>query len=123
MPGTAAHGRRGMGAENHADHLAAIHDPATVLGMLEDYRAGLGVDRAADEADRAAGRGSAARRSCCGRAATTSRSCTATRGRSGRPGPRTCTAAGIDSGHHMAEDAPEATAGALAAFWAEVGWT
>ena len=32
------------------------HDPATVHAMLEDYRAGLGVDRAADEADRAAGR-------------------------------------------------------------------
>ena len=34
----------------------AIHDPATVHAMCEDYRAGLGVDRAADEADRAAGR-------------------------------------------------------------------
>jgi haloacetate dehalogenase len=29
---------------------------------------------------------------------------------------------GIDSGHHVAEEAPEATAEALAAFWAEVGW-
>jgi haloacetate dehalogenase len=45
-----------MGAQNHADYLKAIHDPATVHGMLEDYRAGLGVDRVADEADRAAGR-------------------------------------------------------------------
>lgn len=34
----------------------AIHNPATVHAMLEDYRAGLGVDRAHDEADRAAGR-------------------------------------------------------------------
>ncbi|SNR67142.1 haloacetate dehalogenase [Blastococcus mobilis] len=45
-----------MGAENHADHLAAISDPETVRAMLEDYRAGLTVDRAAEEADRAAGR-------------------------------------------------------------------
>jgi haloacetate dehalogenase len=45
-----------MGAENHADWLRAIHDPDTVRAMIEDYRAGLGVDRAADEADRAAGR-------------------------------------------------------------------
>ena len=45
-----------MGAENHADYLAAISDPDTVRAMLEDYRAGLGVDRAAEEADRAAGR-------------------------------------------------------------------
>ena len=35
---------------------AAIHDPATVHAMCEDYRAGLGLDRAADDADRAAGR-------------------------------------------------------------------
>jgi haloacetate dehalogenase len=45
-----------MGAENYADFYRAIHDPDTVRGMLEDYRAGLGVDRAADEADRAAAR-------------------------------------------------------------------
>ncbi|SEF37879.1 haloacetate dehalogenase [Amycolatopsis pretoriensis] len=36
--------------------VRAIHDPATVTAMLEDYRAGLGVDRAHDDADRAAGR-------------------------------------------------------------------
>jgi haloacetate dehalogenase len=34
----------------------AIHDPATVHAMCEDYRAGLGVDRAHDDADRRAGR-------------------------------------------------------------------
>ena len=45
-----------MGAENHADFLRAIRDPATVRAMIEDYRAGLTVDRAADDADRAAGR-------------------------------------------------------------------
>jgi haloacetate dehalogenase len=45
-----------MGRENFEDYRRAIHDPATVHAMLEDYRAGLGVDRAADEADRAAGR-------------------------------------------------------------------
>ncbi|MEV0288678.1 alpha/beta hydrolase [Kribbella sp. NPDC050820] len=45
-----------LGPENHADFLAAIRDPATVHAMLEDYRAGLGVDRRNDAADRAAGR-------------------------------------------------------------------
>jgi haloacetate dehalogenase len=45
-----------LGPENHADFLAAIRNPATVHAMLEDYRAGLGVDRRADEEDRAAGR-------------------------------------------------------------------
>jgi haloacetate dehalogenase len=45
-----------LGPENHADFLAAIRNPATVHAMVEDYRAGLGVDRRADEVDRVAGR-------------------------------------------------------------------
>jgi haloacetate dehalogenase len=45
-----------MGVENWADRRLAIHDPETVHAMCEDYRAGLGLDRAADDADRAAGR-------------------------------------------------------------------
>ncbi|WP_352837407.1 hypothetical protein [Mesorhizobium sp. M0664] len=43
-----------MGAEAYADFLASIHDPATVHGMIEDDRAGLGIDRQHDEDDRAA---------------------------------------------------------------------
>ncbi|MCE0540492.1 alpha/beta hydrolase [Kineosporia rhizophila] len=45
-----------MGAQNHAEFRAAIHDPQTVRAMLEDYRAGLGIDREHEEADRRAGR-------------------------------------------------------------------
>jgi haloacetate dehalogenase len=45
-----------MGAENHREFRAAIHDPDTVRAMLEDYRAGLGVDREHEEADRERGR-------------------------------------------------------------------
>jgi haloacetate dehalogenase len=45
-----------MGEGNHADVWAAFGDPAVVHGMCEDYRAGLRVDRAHEEADRAAGR-------------------------------------------------------------------
>jgi len=45
-----------MGAAAFAEYRQAIHDPETVRAMLEDYRAGLGLDRAHDEADRAAGR-------------------------------------------------------------------
>jgi haloacetate dehalogenase len=33
-----------MGAENLADYERAIHDPATVHAMVEDYRAGLTLD-------------------------------------------------------------------------------
>ena len=45
-----------MGAEAYQDYRRAIGDPDTVRAMMEDYRAGLGIDRQHDEADRAAGR-------------------------------------------------------------------
>ena len=45
-----------MGQEALDDLRQALHNPATVHAMLEDYRAGLGLDRAHDDADRAAGR-------------------------------------------------------------------
>ncbi len=45
-----------MGQEAYEDYQAAIHDPGTVHAMIEDYRAGLGIDREHDDADRAAGR-------------------------------------------------------------------
>jgi haloacetate dehalogenase len=45
-----------MGAENYREFRAATRDPETVRAMLEDYRAGLGVDRGHEEADRRAGR-------------------------------------------------------------------
>jgi haloacetate dehalogenase len=45
-----------MGEENYADAARAVASPAVQHAMCEDYRAGLGVDRAADDADRAAGR-------------------------------------------------------------------
>jgi haloacetate dehalogenase len=48
--------RRLMGEDAWPDFRDAIHDPATVRTMCEDYRAGLTVDRAHDDADRRAGR-------------------------------------------------------------------
>jgi haloacetate dehalogenase len=45
-----------MGDEAWADYQQAIHDPATVHAMCEDYRAGLGIDRDHDDADRRARR-------------------------------------------------------------------
>jgi haloacetate dehalogenase len=105
-----------MGAAGFADWQRAIHDPGVVHAMLEDYRAGLGIDRAHDEADRTAGR----RIGCptlfvCARRddmeylygdplaiwrgwADDLRGCS------------------IDSGHHMAEEAPEQLAAALVSF-------
>ncbi len=98
--------RAQMGEENWADYQAAIHDPATVLAMCEDYRAGLGPDRAADDADRAAGR----QISCPVRMVW------ATRDDMEelygdvlavwRPWTDDLTGAPIESGHHLAEEAP-----------------
>jgi haloacetate dehalogenase len=45
-----------MGADAHADLWQALRNPAVVHGMCEDYRAGLRIDRAHEEQDRAAGR-------------------------------------------------------------------
>ena len=106
-----------LGPENHADHLAAISDPATVRAMIEDYRAGLGVDREAEQADRAAGR----RVGCPTLVLWSSRDDLEELHGDPRPiwaawtddlrggGP-------IDSGHHMAEDAPEELSRELARF-------
>ena len=48
--------RAQMGEQAWQDYLRAIRNPATVHAMCEDYRAGLGIDRGHDDADRAAGR-------------------------------------------------------------------
>ncbi|MET8308828.1 alpha/beta hydrolase [Micromonospora sp. NPDC005173] len=105
-----------MGEEAYADYSRAIHDPATVHAMCEDYRAGLGPDRAADDADRAAGR----KIGCPVLFVWAERDDMvdlhgdpATIWREWADDVR---AASIDSGHHMAEEAPEALAAVLADF-------
>lgn len=45
-----------MGPENYAEWRDAIHNPEVVRAMLEDYRAGLTIDRAHEEGDKVAGR-------------------------------------------------------------------
>jgi haloacetate dehalogenase len=105
-----------MGAENHADYVRAIRDPDTVRAMLEDYRAGLGVDRAADDADRAAGR----------RVACPTLVLWSTRDDMEelygdvlavwRPWADDLRGAPVESGHHVAEEAPDDLARAVAAF-------
>jgi haloacetate dehalogenase len=109
---------KAMGVENHADYIRAIHDPDTVHAMLEDYRAGLGVDRAADDADRAAGR----RISCPTLVLWSSRDdleylygdVLAV----WQPWAVDVQGGPIDSGHHVAEDASEELAARLTNFLA-----
>lgn len=105
-----------MGEENFADFQRAIHDPATVSAMLEDYRAGLGVDRAADDADRAAGR----RITCPTLVLWSTRddmeSLYGDVLAVWEPWTTDLRGAPIDSGHHMAEEAPGPLADQLATF-------
>jgi haloacetate dehalogenase len=108
-----------MGEEAYADVQRALHDPQTVHAMCEDYRAGLGIDRAHDDADRRA-----RRRVLCpalvvwakrddmealyGDPVSVWRDWLADiRG-----------GLALDSGHHMAEEAPEQLADAIRRFLA-----
>jgi haloacetate dehalogenase len=104
-----------MGADNYADYLLAIHNPDVVLAMVEDYRAGLGVDRAADDADRAAGRTV----HCPTEVAWSTRDdMEALYGdvlEVWRPWTTDLTGHAVNSGHHMAEDAPDDLAALLIA--------
>ncbi|RKT55912.1 alpha/beta fold hydrolase [Saccharothrix australiensis] len=103
------------------DTLKAMHDPDTVHAMVEDYRAGLGVDRAHDDADLAAG----VRIGCpvlvlwaegddlpalYGDVLDVWRDWT--------PEPR---GRGLASGHHLAEDAPDELAAEIREFLAGGG--
>jgi haloacetate dehalogenase len=105
-----------MGAENYADWRAAVHDRVVVTGMLEDYRAGLGPDRVADDADRAAGR----QLTCPTLVLWSTRDdleqlygdVLAV----WRRWARDVRAQPIESGHHVAEEAPDALTDALTGF-------
>jgi haloacetate dehalogenase len=108
--------REQMGAEAWEDYQRAIHDPATVHAMCEDYRAGLGLDRAHDDADQRAGR----RLACPTLVVWATQDdledlygdvlgvwrawANDLRGRA------------LDCGHHMAEEAPEELAAVLHTF-------
>jgi haloacetate dehalogenase len=107
-----------MGEEAYADYRRAIHDPATVQAMMEDYRAGLGLDRGHDDADRRAGR----------RVACPTLVLWATGDDLAdlygdvlavwRPWAEDLRGRPFPSGHHMAEEAPGALAAELLAFLA-----
>jgi haloacetate dehalogenase len=109
-----------MGEDAFADYHRAIHDPDTVHAMCEDYRAGLGIDREHDEADRAAGR----RVRCPTLVAWSLRD--DLEDLYGDPlaiwrdWADDVRGATIDSGHHMAEEAPDQLAAVLGEFFSSV---
>jgi haloacetate dehalogenase len=105
-----------MGAEAFEDYRRAIHDPETVHGMIEDYRAGLGIDRRHDEEDRRAGR-----RVACPTLALWARRDDLEQLYGDvlavwRPWTTQLSGRGLNSGHHMAEEIPEEVADELGRF-------
>ncbi|MEW2051979.1 alpha/beta hydrolase [Streptomyces sp. NPDC005476] len=106
-----------MGQENYEEWRKAVRDPDVVRAMLEDYRAGLTVDRGHEEADRAAG----ARIACPTLVLWSLKDDLEDL----HGDPRTIWSSwaddvrghGIDSGHHVAELAPRALAQALTDFF------
>lgn len=107
-----------MGADSYADFRAAIHDPATVHGMLEDYRAGLGIDPKHDEADRSAGRKLTCPLLVLWSARDDLEDLHGDILSIWREWSSDVTGHSIDCGHHMAEEAPEELAAELARFFA-----
>jgi haloacetate dehalogenase len=106
-----------MGLEAYADYRAAIHDPRIIHGMIEDYRAGITIDPLHDAEDREAG----SRIECptmvlwslrddleqlYGDVLEVWRPWTAAR----------LQGKGLDCGHHMAEEAPDALAAEILQF-------
>ncbi|MGW6500472.1 alpha/beta fold hydrolase [Nonomuraea angiospora] len=107
-----------MGQEAYEDYHRAIHDPDTVHAMCEDYRAGLTVDRAADDADRAVGRRLTCPTLFLWSAKDDMEDLYGDPLAIWRTWADDVTGQVIDSGHHMAEEAPDALAESLLAFLA-----
>lgn len=109
--------RGAMGEENYQDLLRAIARPETVRAMVEDYRASLHIDRLADEVDRLAGR-----QITCPVLVAWSRDddMELLYGDPAKIWSSWCAQpvrrAVVNSGHHMAEEAPEQLAAALDHF-------
>ncbi|HEY8384053.1 MAG TPA: alpha/beta hydrolase [Microvirga sp.] len=100
-----------------AEYRRCFSDPATIHAMCEDYRAGAGIDRVLDEADRQAGR-----RIACPVQALWANTGILPRLYDvlgvWRDWAGDVQGHGIDCGHYLAEEAPEATLAALRPFLA-----
>jgi haloacetate dehalogenase len=102
--------------EARADYLAALRDPATVTAICEDYRAATGIDLEHDRASRAAGQ-----RIACPLLALWGAKGAIPRWYDAMviwaqyaDGP--LTGGPVDSGHYLAEEAPEQVLAALDGF-------
>jgi haloacetate dehalogenase len=105
-----------MGAENAAECRAAVQDPAVVRGMLEDYRAGLTVDADDERVARAAGTRIRQPLLVLWSLRDDLEDLHGDPRQIWRAWADDISGHGIDSGHHVAEDAPGALVDALIPF-------
>ena len=105
-----------MGVENYREFRAATQDPATVRAMLEDYRAGLGVDREHEEIDQRAGRTVQCPTLFLWSTRDDMEELYGDPVAIWRPWAKTLRGMPIESGHHMAEQNPAAVVDALRGF-------
>lgn len=106
-----------MGAENYDEWQAAVHDPDVIRGMLEDYRAGITVDADQGRADRAAGRKVQQPLLALWSLHDDLEDLYGDPLAIWEDWADSVSGHGIDSTHHMAEQAPEHLAQALGAFF------
>jgi haloacetate dehalogenase len=116
----ASHTTRGQGdvftAEARADYVAALHQPGTVMGICEDYRASASIDLVHDRASRAAGQKVEcpllALWGAKGKIAVWYDALAVWRDFSSGP----VSGHSVNSGHYLAEEAPEEVLAALEGF-------
>jgi haloacetate dehalogenase len=108
-----------MGADNYNEFRHATREPETVRAMLEDYRAGLGVDRQHEEDDRRAGRTVHCPTLFLWSSLDDMEDLYGDPLAVWRPWADHLEGASIDSGHHIAEENPEALGDTLLDFLAD----
>jgi haloacetate dehalogenase len=105
-----------MGEENYRELREATNDPATVVAMIEDYRAGLDVDRRDEEDDRRAGRTVSCPTLFLYSTRDDMEQLYGDPLAVWRPWAPDLRGGTVESGHHMAEESPEELSRALVAF-------
>lgn len=105
-----------MGADAYRDLIHVLHNPKTIHGMVEDYRAGIRIDHIHDREDRAAGRKVACATLCLWSMRDDLEQLYGDPVAIWKNWADDVHGFGIDSGHHMAEENPNDLTEALLAF-------
>lgn len=105
-----------MGDEEYVEFRRAIHDPETVHGMIEDYRAGLSIDKEHKLEDRQRGRRITCPTLCLWSKYDDLEEIYGDVAGIWKSWAKDVRGKAISSGHHMAEEAPEEVAAELRQF-------